>query len=106
MPDLASLSCTLPPLSFSSLSLSLSLSFFFFFKTECRRDEITVAFSGRGSIVYVRDRRRTAIRPRKRDGPCDIHPYHVQVRFVRVLPPPIAPRLRHCVRLTHPFVPN
>ena len=64
------------PLPFTSLSLSLS-----FFKTECRRDEITVAFSGRGPIVYVRDRRRTAIRPRKRDGPCDIHPYHVQVRF-------------------------
>ena len=42
---------------------------------------ITVAFSGRGPVIYVRDRRRTAIRSRKRDGPCDIHSYHVQVRF-------------------------
>lgn len=42
---------------------------------------ITVAFSGRGPVIYVRDRRGTAICPRKRDGPCDIHPYHVQVRF-------------------------
>ena len=85
------------PLPFSSLSLSLS-----FFKTECRRDEITVAFSGRGPIVYVRDRRRTAIRPRKRDGPCDIHPYYVQVRFflfafasARLPPSTLGRRPRH-----------
>jgi hypothetical protein len=64
---------------------------------------ITVAFSGRGPIVYVRDRRRTAIRPRKRDGPCDIHPYHVQVRLssprLRASPPLGPSPSRHTILL-------
>jgi hypothetical protein len=46
-----------------------------------------VAFGSSRAIIHVRDRRRIAIRSRRRDGPRNVHPYHVQVNGISKNPP-------------------